>query len=121
MASSLARSVATKLWAVWFVVLIALPFTAPFTTFDLIDGLRGRTQSGVTVVTPQPVLVAQTSTDDVLVSAERSHLKQPRLCALTTASCNHLASIPLLVSPFDSTPSIVLPVQSSPLQAILRL
>jgi hypothetical protein len=121
MASPMAGRVATKFLAVWFVVLIALPFTAPCSTFDLIDGLSGHTQAGVTAVTPPPVLVAPIGTDDVLVSVERSHLKQSRLCALTTASCNQAASVPLLSLPFDSTPSIVLPVHSSPLQAILRL
>jgi hypothetical protein len=114
-----------KVCALWFVALIALPFTAPFSTVDVIDLMnQGCTRSGRTANAPQASPVVQdhvNDTNDAVVSLERSHVERLRRDALTIASCDNSASVRRLFSRFTSTAPTVLFRNVSPLQTSLRL
>jgi hypothetical protein len=113
-----------KVCAVCFVVLIASPITAPFSTVGVVDLVsHGHTHHGSATQTPQasPAVQDLTNENDAVVSLERSHVERSRRCALTIASHQATAAVHRLFSRFTPTVSTVSSVNVSPLQTRLRI
>jgi hypothetical protein len=114
-----------KLCAVCFVVLIASPLTAPFSTVGVGDFVtHGPTHGSNPTHTPLASPVVQDDANDIndaVVSLERSDVERSRRCALTIASDEDAAAVHLLCSRFTSPTSTVHPLNFSPLTTSLRI
>jgi hypothetical protein len=117
MALLLSRHIAAKLWALWFVVLSALPFTAPFSTFDAADLLSGRDTDNV--IGTLAVQTCPTDNDNALTLERWDFIRQSRLCARVVVAS--LDAAPVLARLAPSVAPISINPNPPALQRILRL
>jgi hypothetical protein len=106
-----------KFCAVWLVVLSALPFTAPFSTFDTAD-LFGARHTGDVIGTPS-IQASATDHNDALALERSDFLRQSRLCALVVVASNDTAPVLTLLLP--SVVPTTFSLDHPPLKTILRL
>ena len=74
----------SRVCAGWLVVLVLLPFTAPFSTFDLIDLLSGQRVDTTGTPSPSPTPSTAASTHAVLARAVPCPLRPARLRPVLT-------------------------------------
>jgi hypothetical protein len=113
----------TRVWAVWFVVSTVVPFTPPFATLDLTDVL-GRTHKAVaTVSTPDALLRADDSADDVASADPCGHRLLPtiRWTLLSVTSPNSDRVVPTTIAHVGASGSAPPALDVSPLIVTLRI
>jgi hypothetical protein len=94
-----------RILAVWFVVQIVLPFTAPLQTFDL-TGLLGATHKHDVPASPESSTTPTESRANAAVNAFVSPLAVSTVCASTSlAVVPQLTVSSLLIVTFDLSPS----------------
>ena len=96
--------VLAKVCAVWLVVLVWMPFTAPFSTVDLVDLLAGHRHGITRAASPNPPTTAVTRASlphavplPSRVGRLRVDMGRVRLCSLVAAS-PHLERAPVQTS-----------------------
>jgi hypothetical protein len=116
----LGRGTVTRICAVWFVVSTALPFTAPFATFDLAD-VWAHTHPQHTVATIAPTVCGahEDSADDVGTTERLVRTTRWVLVPLTASRVD--ASAPPVTLFRGSAASVPPPLDLSALVPTLRL
>jgi hypothetical protein len=117
MALLLRMNMVAKFCAVWLVVLSALPFTAPFSTFDTAGLFAVRHTDDV--IGTLPIQASPTDHDDALALERSDFLRQSRLCALVVVASSDTAPVLTLLPP--SVAPTALSLDDPPLRTILRL
>jgi DNA polymerase IIIc chi subunit len=114
-----------KCCAVCFIVLIASPLTAPFSTVGVADFVsHGPTHGSNPTHTPLASPAVQddgNNINDAVVSLKRSHMERSRRCSLTVASDEDSAAVHLLRSRFTPLASTARPLTFLPLHTSLRI
>ena len=105
-----------KFCAAWLVVLSALPFTAPFSTFDTADLFSARHTGDV--IGTLPIQALTTDHNDALALKRSDFLRQSRLYALAVVASSDTAPVLTLFLP--SVPT-TFSLDHPPLKTILRL
>jgi len=111
----------SRVCAVVLSVLIALPFTAPFATFTLLDaGTASHTHGGVTTVTTSSTSTAHDDVEDGFAAIGRAHFVRSTL-SVTNGLLGEDATALSLFSRFVSTPAAPASTSYCPFTAVLRV
>lgn len=110
-----------KLASAWLILLVLLPFTAPFPTCGL-DDFLGRNASSPAAPTPSPTASLADAATSLLVLPLTTMANRLRLFALLMFNTAHAIAAPLLHARLELSPAPADPTGRQPVQpANLRL